>query len=305
MARNTPSTEPALPYDPVGVPAAAAFAAAWWRWRWRGASVVSRTCSRLLRSRECRLRIGDDELTIPFADPIAFLYLAGGVLNTRCVTALEQVLQPGAVVFDIGANYGLFGWQALRRVGPQGRVVFFEPNPVVAARLRQNLETNEVSNAVLIEKAVSECPGSSTLQVPPRGQSGLASLNADGSALPGWRPHPVECVSVDDFVSASGLRPTLLKIDVEGHELSVLRGAEETLQSCRPVLMLEMEVLAQDPGEGAAKELLTLLARHGYGHLYAASHTALTQITGLSSAPMCDLIASTSPLQLADCAPEA
>ena len=303
MSRNRPQTEPALPYAPVGVPLVAGVAAAWWRRRWRGASVVSRACSCLLGPRDCRLRVGDDELTLPYADPIAFLYLAGGVLNARCVSALDQVLHPGAVVFDVGANYGLFGWQALRRVGPQGKVVFFEPNPAVAQRLRRNLDANRVANAILVEKAVSECEGATRLLVPPSGQSGLATLEAADRSPRGWRGHPVETVTIDDYVRASGLRPTLLKLDVEGQELSALRGAEETLRTCHPVLMLEMEFPAWVPGGEATEEILALLARHGYAHLYAASHAELRQITAVR-APMSDLIASTSPLQLTDCVPE-
>ncbi|MHB8995995.1 MAG: FkbM family methyltransferase [Armatimonadota bacterium] len=299
-------TQPRRPYEPVAVPPLAALAACWWRRGLRGASVVSRVCSRFLGSRQCQLRVGEHCLKIPFADPITYLYLANGVLNSRCVAALERILTPGSVVYDIGANYGLFGWQALRLVGPQGRVVFFEPNPGVAECLRANLAANQVHNALLVEKAVSECVGQVDLLVPPRRQSGLATIETGDEAAQSWRRCAVETTSVDCFRRDSGIAPTLLKLDVEGHELSVLRGAEETLGACHPVLMLEMEILAQDPTGEAATEILALLARHGYCYLYAVSHSALQRITqGQPLPPICDMIAATIDLEFDECAARA
>jgi FkbM family methyltransferase len=299
-------TQPQRPYEPVEVPPLAALAACWWRSGLRGASVVSRACSGLLRSQQCQFRVGEHRLRIPFADPITFLYLANGVLNARCVAALERLLAPGSVVYDIGANYGLFGWQALRLVGPQGRVVFFEPNPAVAECLRANLDANQVQNALLVEKAVSEGVGTVDLLVPPRRQSGLATIETGDEAAQGWRRCAVETTSVDCFRRESGLAPTLLKLDVEGHELSVLRGAEETLQACHPVIMLEMEILAKDPAGAAATKILALLARHGYDYLYAVSHSALQRITpGQPLPPMTDLIAATEDFGFDECAARA
>lgn len=299
-------TQPSGLYEPVEVPPLAALAAGWWRRGLRGASVVSRVCSRFLRSQQCQLRVGEQRLTIPFADPITFLYLANGVLNRRCVTVLERILPPGSVVYDIGANYGLFGWQALKLVGPQGRVVFFEPNPAVAECLRANLAANQVQNALLVEKAVSDGVGLVDLLVPPRRQSGLATIETGDEAAQDWRRCAVETTSVDCFRRESGLAPALLKLDVEGHELSVLRGAEETLQACHPVIMLEMDILAKDPAGEAAKKILALLARHGYDYLYAVSHNALQRITpGQPLPPICDLIAATRDLGLDECAAKA
>jgi FkbM family methyltransferase len=287
------------PYEAVSVPFAAAVASYWWRHRLRGATLVSRACAALLRRRDCRLRVGNDVLLLPFADPIAFLYLAGGVLNTFCVGALRQVVRPGAVVYDIGANYGLFGWQAIGPVGPEGRVVLFEPNPVVAERLRDNLVANDVANATVVEKAVSDREGTAELLAPVGRQSGLATVDPTGQARPGWRRCVVATVSVDEFARQSGLWPSVLKLDVEGHELSVLRGAEGTLAQCHPVVLLEFEILAREPDGETARQVLALLQRHGYGYLYAASHTQLRRVTYAdATGPITDLIAATDDLGL-------
>ena len=288
-------------YQVGALPLAARIAVAWWGHHLRGASLVSRACSRLLRARACRLRVGGHELLLPYADPISLLYLADGVLNKYCVAALRRVLRSGAVVYDIGANYGLFGWQALPLVGAEGRVTFFEPNPAVAARLRDNLAANCIANATVVEQALSDRVGTACLLVPARGQSGLATLQTVPCAEDrvraqvGWQRQTVKTVTVDEFAQQSGQQPALLKLDVEGHELKVLRGAEKTLASCHPVIMLEMH----EPGGEVAGEIMALLARHGYEYLYAASHTQITRtFPGGPAVPITDLIAATEDLGL-------
>jgi FkbM family methyltransferase len=141
------------------------------------------------------------------------------------------------VVYDLGANIGLFSLIAARAVGPSGRVFSFEPDPENAERLRRNVQRNACSNVTVVEAGVWSTSGylsfiSSDSSSPDRG---LGRFEIDGDA-PG---KPTRCVSLDDFV-AEAPPPDAIKCDVEGAELVVLKGAEAMLRRRRPWIICEM-----------------------------------------------------------------
>lgn len=138
----------------------------------------------------------------------------------------------GGTAVDIGAWYG--PWTA-RLLSLAERVVTFEPNPVLAALLREGLP-----RAQIIEAAASDAEGTSTLWLPAggRGSEGRASLvHQDGE------PVRVRTVMVDSLRLTS---VRFIKIDVEGHEAAALRGAAETIKRDSPALLVELETRHQE-----------------------------------------------------------
>ena len=155
---------------------------------------------------------------------------ATGRVELPVQRALAGLLAPGDVCFDVGANVGFYTLLAARIVGPEGRVVAFEPHPENVAALERNVQANGLSNVVVVPKAVSAASGEARLA---GGDRATAHLDAD-------RGRPVETVSLDEFVAAwPALAPAVVKIDVEGHELEVLEGARRTLEAGRPALVCE------------------------------------------------------------------
>ncbi len=158
--------------------------------------------------------------------------------------ALAELLAPGDVFYDIGANVGYFSVVAAGIVGSTGGVVAFEPVPVNALYVRRNAAINDMAIDVR-EQAVGERSGPGVLNV---------AAYSGGSALEGVDVPPdrvgtmtVEVVSIDDLVAARSVPPpTVVKVDVEGGEMLVLRGMQRTLADCRPALVLEFD------GEDAA-----------------------------------------------------
>jgi len=145
----------------------------------------------------------------------------------------RQVVRPGDVVVEVGANIGAHTLYLAQLAGPAGRVVAFEPQRVVFQALCANMALNSVTNAHCHPRAVGRAPG--TLLVPsldyarPGNFGGLALGAAD-------RGEPVEVTTLD----ALGLdRCHFLKIDVEGMELDVLLGADRTIRRFRPLLYVE------------------------------------------------------------------
>jgi len=152
--------------------------------------------------------------------------------------ALVKLLRPGMTFYDVGANIGFFSLLAARLVGKTGRVVAFEADPDVAARLREHASRNEFSWLGVEQKAVwSEARSvfferTDPAKSPDRGLGHVVKGEA-GNAI------RVEAVSLDEFVKGA-VAPDFVKCDVEGAEVEVFRGAEELLREKRPTLLCEM-----------------------------------------------------------------
>jgi FkbM family methyltransferase len=150
------------------------------------------------------------------------------------VATLKSRLQSGDTVIDVGANIGYFSLVAARAVGEKGRVVAFEP----VAEVRQALTENVRINGATVEihdEALAETTGEVRFFRGPAQDSGLGSLRP----LAAGREVTVRQVPFDDIWDRRS-RVALVKIDVEGGELGVLRGMAETLARDRPHLVLEV-----------------------------------------------------------------
>ncbi len=170
------------------------------------------------------------------------LYFGGVPYEPHTTECLVQHLKRGSVFVDVGANHGYFTALAAALVGATGRVVAFEPNPLVFEQLRTHVRLNGFESRVTtIAVALADVPNDDGRLLVSRleGNSGVSSLAPTQSTLDrGWlsQDHAVS-VRIDTFdrwFRASGLdRVDLVKIDVEGAENLVAAGMAETLSSGR------------------------------------------------------------------------
>lgn len=166
-----------------------------------------------------------------------------GLYDRRELELVREHLADGDFV-DVGAHVGLYTVAAALH-GP-GRVLAFEPNPSARAQLDGNVALNECANVLVVPKAVGDAPGSALLHVPLTPDPSFSSLAA--GRFDEGEPIDVEVTTVDAEVEAAGLRPSVVKIDVEGGELAVVGGMQRTLERHRPVLLVEVS-------EPSAREL--------------------------------------------------
>jgi len=144
--------------------------------------------------------------------------------------AFEQCVKEGSVVFDIGANVGFYALLASVLVGSRGKVVAFEPVPRNLHYLRSHLQMNRVSNVSVIEAAVSDSNGECLFDEGP--SNSMGHISKEGSLR-------VRTVTIDSLVSTGEVpAPTHMKIDVEGAELSVLRGGASVVIANKPTIFL-------------------------------------------------------------------
>ncbi len=154
-----------------------------------------------------------------------------GIFDKVVPEAIFRLLEPGEFAIEVGANIGQNCSCMARRAGPNGRVLAFEPHPEILAELRANaaLWTNANFAKVQIEPvALSAEPGEAFLDNGPEFETnrGSAALKSDADASRGFK---VKLARLDDYLS--GVQHVgVCKIDVEGHEINVLRGATNALK---------------------------------------------------------------------------
>jgi len=143
---------------------------------------------------------------------------------------MSSMLHPGDTMFDVGANVGYYTLLGSHRVGTTGHVVAFEPLPANVRFLQRHVRLNRVQNVSLQAVAVSDHDGRARFA--PHASNAMGKLSDAGSV-------EVATVSLDSIAKAGRFPdPNLLKIDVEGAELGVLRGAAQLLERARPAILL-------------------------------------------------------------------
>jgi FkbM family methyltransferase len=160
----------------------------------------------------------------------AFIYYR--VPDMRDVQFMRSQLN-GGVLIDIGANVGSFSLLVADKID---QAILFEPNPIAAARARENVAINNLSFEVH-EVAVSDVTG--TVEFEDAGGASPCNRTVVGfeTKVP---TRSVRCVTLDEFLNEPATRPRVsaVKIDVEGHETSVLRGMQHLLRDGRPKLVM-------------------------------------------------------------------
>jgi FkbM family methyltransferase len=169
---------------------------------------------------------------------------------------IKRHVRQDDIVCDIGANKGSFIYW-LSCWCWDGKVVAFEPQPELARRLVNTCNAIKLSNVTVEAKAVYSRSGNRTLFIPTQHQPGASLHNNEKDC----KTIPVSVVTLDDYF-CSDARIGLLKIDVEGAELHVLKGAERILRTCAPILVFECENRHLE--SGTVKDTFSYLENLGY-----------------------------------------
>jgi FkbM family methyltransferase len=153
--------------------------------------------------------------------------------------ALLSHLRPGAVFYDVGAHIGILSMLAARIVGTTGAVFAFEPDPDNVVRIEENARRNMLSQIRAIPCAAWSSGGRLQFErASPQSSRNEGALATEPKPC-GGNVIEVDAIALDDFAREHP-PPTLIKIDVEGAEASVLRGSEEIFSSIRPALICEV-----------------------------------------------------------------
>jgi FkbM family methyltransferase len=187
-------------------------------------------------------------------------YWTGAYDTDGEVAVFLSLLKEGMTVVDVGANTGMYSLQAGVAVGPTGRVYAFEPFPDVYRRLSEHIRLNGASNVLGVPVALADREGVVTFHLGRLGSQGsLFRVDTDRAIQVGTR-------TLDSFLAEQGVgRVDVVKVDVEGAEMHVLRGMPELLSGAtRPALMFEICAAHLKAAGFTPAELFNAIVSYGY-----------------------------------------
>jgi FkbM family methyltransferase len=206
------------------------------------------------------LRIGATTVFLDLHDP-RFLQIPSELGGLPQV--LRNFIRPGDAFIDVGANHGTFSMVASGLAGKAGRVIAIEPQPRLASLLRQALAQSPAPFEVH-QIACGDRSDEIEFFIP-RATSGAAGRFAPYSAISEHRAIKVAMRPLDEVIDARELpRRVFIKLDVEGSELSFLRGARQLITALAPVMLIEINPIAMRAAGTSMTTLVGALTELGY-----------------------------------------
>lgn len=209
---------------------------------------------------------GNPRLFVDLADHVIGLSIVRGNYEPDEAAFMRRVLRPGDTAIDVGAHIGFFTMQMAAAVGAEGRVYAFEPFDANAELLERSIVENRFADRIVFQRAaVGAVSGTATLTFPREtlNTGGAYLLRAGTPPLTGNLRKDVPAVTLDAIERMQPVR--LIKMDVEGAEPMVLRGAEQLLAHDRPTILSELHPQQLERASGmSAADYLAQIRALGY-----------------------------------------
>jgi FkbM family methyltransferase len=200
-------------------------------------SSYSRTChkpgARMIRLTTAAGDVFDADLS----STLEWQLWAFGGYEPHLAELFGYLIRPGDRCVDVGANVGVHAVRLARLTGQDGAVVAIEPDPDVVRRTQRNIALNGLANVRVIRAAASDRSGETRLYRPGPRDTNRARASLHRHPYLTGRATTVPVVTVDDV--CAGAPVSLIKVDVEGHEAAVLRGAADTIARHAPSIVFE------------------------------------------------------------------
>ncbi len=182
-----------------------------------------------------------------------------GIFEAATTKWVRQIVKPGMVVADVGANFGYYTIQLSKLVGPKGKVYAFEPSSRFRKRLIDHLERNQCANVLVADCGLTESTQVRELYY---GDSSATLLSMGGKVLD---TEMVQLRRLDDYVAERKIeRIDFMKVDIDGYESHFVEGAEQTLRKFSPIIIMEFSHLHLLTAGGGVEQLANQLKALGY-----------------------------------------
>lgn len=192
----------------------------------------------------------------------AYLYLFGNY-ESQTIKFLKKYIHKGNYIFDVGANIGYMSLLFSKFTGPEGKIFAFEPETNNFSMLQKNILLNNVNNIFSYKVACSENEEELKLYLSEginKGQHTLLKVHQENEQF-----EIVKTIKLDDFFALNHLdRIDLIKIDVEGAELEVLKGMDSILTNYAPILVIEVVSSILAKRNLTAKDFCLFLKKYNY-----------------------------------------
>ena len=205
---------------------------------------------------------------LELSEGIDFAIYLGNIYERQTKAALRKLVAPGALVLDIGANIGAHTLHLAKLVGPDGRVLAFEPTDYAISKLRRNLGLNPqlvsrvtAYHCFLTTSDADEVPSKIYSSWPLNNEPGLHAKHLGREMKTG----AAHARSLDSVLHELGDRKVqLVKLDVDGFECDVLRGASSLLRDVKPVFVMELAPYVLEERGSSLEEFVSFFLENGY-----------------------------------------
>ena len=201
--------------------------------------------------------------------------MAMGQFEQQTVKIMEAILRPGMTMVDIGAHVGYFSLLGASLVGDAGKIYAFEPEPENFKLLSSNIDRNGYKNVIAEEKAVCGISGEAQLFISGLDNGSHSIYQNEKRKTTGYVP--VQTVNLDDFFqNVESPHIDLIKIDVEGAEIDVIRGMMGVLsRPDTPVLLIEFCPFLLEAAGKQPADLISLIRGMGFSIQYVEESTGM------------------------------
>ncbi len=150
---------------------------------------------------------------------------------------IKKYIKPGDTVIDVGGNLGFFVLILNELIGDEGKIYSFEPSGLLKNKLAATIHNNNLKNVTIVNLGLGDSEGSTTLHYNPK-QSGLSSIVSDfeNNTL----SEEIKITTLNKFAENISGRVSFIKIDTEGYEPQVLKGAKELIRKDKPTIYIEL-----------------------------------------------------------------
>jgi len=211
---------------------------------------------------------GGIKFDLDLSQGIDFAIYLGNIYERHTRAALRKLVSAGDLVLDIGANIGAHTLHLAQLVGPNGRVLAFEPTDYALHKLRRNLELNpQLASRVTAYHCF--LTASDADQVPPAIYSSWPLAQEPGLHAKHFgremKTNAAQARSLDSIqAELAGQNVRLVKLDVDGFECEVLRGATSLLRYVRPIFVMEVAPYVLKERGSSLEEFLSFFVQNGY-----------------------------------------
>jgi FkbM family methyltransferase len=208
--------------------------------------MLRRFTERLTRDWTIRRQLPQDFGSAPIlvTSSAGLRYLARSMndVDPVLMNLVKEFVRPGSVVWDIGANVGLFTFAAASLAGPEGQVMALEPDAWLVQLLRRSakLQPAESAPVKIVPAAVASRLALRTLCLAERSRAANYLAEFGTIQTGGAREEQTIVALTLDWMLDFAPAPSLIKIDVEGAEIEVLRGSSQVFEACRPIVLCEV-----------------------------------------------------------------
>lgn len=190
----------------------------------------------LVKGRHIKVRsklvVSENLINLNIGNFIDYWIFMDGIYEGNLIKSIVGSSEKGGVFLDIGAHIGVY---SISLAGDFGCVYAFEPERKNFNELVRNIELNSINNVKVINKAVSDSKGYAKLYINQEENCGHSLMvNYSGNY------QKVRMVTLDDFLKRKTVKVRLIKIDVEGAEIKVLRGGIRTIKKFHPMIIMEL-----------------------------------------------------------------